>query len=177
VRPEPDPMFFSMRRLTLCDGKNTCSRAKWITERLQTHVLQLTSEAIGPSAGIAVYRASSMDVISIPLLIITIHPIGGRSNQTRDNQTTIKNDGTAGETGIRMPAVISLDQVSMIMVIRRGRIGLVGNGHREGWRRDVDLQLVEKKYFHGVSWLCTKSPVRNLTLRSIRTFRSHFDGF
>src|SRR5919108_3883000 len=53
VRPEPDPMFFSMRRLTLCDGKNTCTRAKWITERLQTHVLQLTSEAIGPSAGIA----------------------------------------------------------------------------------------------------------------------------
>src|SRR5262249_52748239 len=47
-------MFFSMRRLTLCDGKNTCTRAKWITERLQTHVLQLTSEAIGPSAGIAV---------------------------------------------------------------------------------------------------------------------------
>src|SRR6187200_3335128 len=46
-------MFFSMRRLTLCDGKNTCSRAKWITERLQTHVLQLTSEAIGASAGIA----------------------------------------------------------------------------------------------------------------------------
>src|SRR5262249_3221171 len=46
-------MFFSMRRLTLCDGKNTCTRAKWITERLQTHVLQLTSEAIGPSAGIA----------------------------------------------------------------------------------------------------------------------------
>ena len=69
-----------------------------------------------------------MDVISIPLLIITIHPIGGRGNQTRDDQTTIKNDGTAGETGIRMPAVISLDQVSMIMVIRRGRIGLVGKG-------------------------------------------------
>ena len=37
------------------------------------------------------------------------------------------------------------DQVSMIMVIRRGRIGLVGNGHREGWRRDVDLQLIENK--------------------------------
>jgi hypothetical protein len=90
-----------------------------------------------------------MDVISIPLLIITIHPIGGRGNQTRDDQTTIKNDGTAGETGIRMPAVISLDQVSMIMVIRRGRIGLVGNGHREGWRRDVDLQPVENKVF---SW-------------------------
>jgi hypothetical protein len=72
-----------------------------------------------------------MDVISIPLLIITIHPIGGRGNQTRDDQTTIKNDSTADETGIRMPAVISLDQVSMIMVIRRGRIGLVGNGHRE----------------------------------------------
>jgi len=90
-----------------------------------------------------------MDVISIPLLIITIHPIGGRSNQTRDNQTTIKNDGTAGETGIRMPAVISLDQVSMIMVIRRGRIGLVGNGHREGWRRDVDLQPIENKI---LSW-------------------------
>ena len=71
-----------------------------------------------------------MDVISIPL-IITLHPIGGRGNQTRDDQTTIKNDGTADETGIRMPAVISLDQVSMIMVIRRGRIGLVGNGHRE----------------------------------------------
>ena len=53
MRPEPDPMFFSMRRVTLCDGKNTCTRAKWITERLQTHVLQLTSEAIGPSAGIA----------------------------------------------------------------------------------------------------------------------------
>src|SRR5215472_7443872 len=46
-------MFFSMRRVTLCDGKNTCTRAKWITERLQTHVLQLTSEALGPSAGIA----------------------------------------------------------------------------------------------------------------------------
>src|SRR4030095_2879507 len=46
-------MFFAMRRLTLCDSKNTCTRAKWITERLQTHVLQLTSEAIGRSAGIA----------------------------------------------------------------------------------------------------------------------------
>lgn len=93
-----------------------------------------------------------MDVISIPLLIITLHPIGGRGNQTRDDQTTIKNDGTADETGIRMPAVISLDQVSMIMVIRRGRIGLVGNGHREGWRRDVDLQLIEKQStFMGVS--------------------------
>jgi hypothetical protein len=90
-----------------------------------------------------------MDVISIPLLIITIHPIGGRGNQTRDDQTTIKNDGTADETGIRMPAVISLDQVSMIMVIRRGRIGLVGNGHREGWRRDVDLQPIENKV---LSW-------------------------
>jgi hypothetical protein len=90
-----------------------------------------------------------MDVISIPLLIITIHPIGGRGNQTRDDQTTIKNDGTAGETGIRMPAVISLDQVSMIMVIRRGRIGLVGNGHREGWRRDVGLQPIENKV---LSW-------------------------
>jgi hypothetical protein len=90
-----------------------------------------------------------MDVISIPLLIITIHPIGGRGNQTRDDQTTIKNDGTADETGIRMPAVISLEQVSMIMVIRRGRIGLVGNGHREGWRRDVDLQLIENKV---LSW-------------------------
>jgi hypothetical protein len=90
-----------------------------------------------------------MDVISSPLLIITLHPIGGRGNQTRDDQTTIKNDGTADETGIRMPAVISLDQVSMIMVIRRGRIGLVGNGHREGWRRDVDLQPVENKV---LSW-------------------------
>ena len=90
-----------------------------------------------------------MDVISIPLLIITIQPIGGRGNQTRDDQTTIKNDGTADETGIRMPAVISLDQVSMIMVIRRGRIGLVGNGHREGWRRDVDLQRIENK---ALSW-------------------------
>jgi hypothetical protein len=90
-----------------------------------------------------------MDVISIPLLIITIHPIGGRGNQTRDDQTTIKNDGTADETGIRMPAVISLEQVSMIMVIRRGRIGLVGNGHREGWRRDVDLQPIENKV---LSW-------------------------
>src|SRR5262249_33722305 len=29
----------------------------------------------------------------------------------------------------------------------------------------------------GVQWLCTKSPVRNLTRRSIRTFWSHFDGF
>ena len=90
-----------------------------------------------------------MDVISIPLLIITIHPIGGRGNQTRDDQTKIKNDGTADETGIRMPAVISLEQVSMIMVIRRGRIGLVGNGHREGWRRDVDLQPIENKV---LSW-------------------------
>jgi hypothetical protein len=90
-----------------------------------------------------------MDVISSPLLIITLHPIGGRGNQTRDDQTTIKNDGTADETGIRMPAVISLDQVSMIMVIRRGRIGLVGNGHREGWRRDVDLQPIENKV---LSW-------------------------
>ena len=90
-----------------------------------------------------------MDVISIPLLIITLHPIGGRGNQTRDDQTTIKNDGTAGETGIRMPAVISLVQVSMIMVIRRGRIGLVGNGYREGWRRDVDVQSIENKV---LSW-------------------------
>src|SRR4029453_15845894 len=90
-----------------------------------------------------------MDVLSIPLLIITIHPIGGRGNQTRDDQTTIKNDGTADETGIRMPAVISLEQVSMIMVIRRGRIGLVGNGYREGWRRDVDLQPIENKV---LSW-------------------------
>src|SRR5207248_1817099 len=47
-------MFFSMRRLTLCDGKNTDARAKWMTEHLQTHVLKLTSEAIGLSAGIAV---------------------------------------------------------------------------------------------------------------------------
>jgi hypothetical protein len=68
-----------------------------------------------------------MDVLSIPLLIITLPPIGGRSNQTRDDQTRIKNDGLADETGIKMPAVISLDQGSMIMVIRRGRIGLVGN--------------------------------------------------
>src|SRR4029453_3212459 len=90
-----------------------------------------------------------MDVISIPLLIITLQPIGGRGNQTRDDQTTIKNDGTADETGIRMPAVISLEQVSMIMVIRRGRIGLVGNGYREGGRRDVDVQLIEKKV---LSW-------------------------
>lgn len=73
----------------------------------------------------------------------------GRGNQTRDDQTRIKNDGTADETGIRMPAVISLEQVSMIMVIRRGRIGLVGNGHREGWRRDVDLQPIENKV---LSW-------------------------
>ena len=90
-----------------------------------------------------------MDVISTPLLTPISHTIGGRSNQTRDDQTTIKNDGTADETGIRMPAVISLDQVSMIMVIRRGRIGLVGNGHREGWRRDVGLQLLENKV---LSW-------------------------
>src|SRR2546423_12841450 len=46
-------MFFSMRRLTLCDGKNTDARAKGMTEHLQTHVLKLTSEAIGLSAGIA----------------------------------------------------------------------------------------------------------------------------
>ena len=46
-------MFFSMRRLPLCDGKNTYARAKWMTEHLQTHVLKLTSEAIGLSAGIA----------------------------------------------------------------------------------------------------------------------------
>jgi hypothetical protein len=83
-----------------------------------------------------------MDVISIPLLIITIHPIGGRGNQTRDDQTTIKNDGTADETGIRMPAVISLDQVSMIMVIRRGRIGLVG----KGFVRDAMLCPIRHKH-------------------------------
>jgi hypothetical protein len=101
-----------------------------------------------------------MDVISIPLLIITIHPIGGRGNQTRDDQTTIKNDGTADETGIRMPAVISLDQVSMIMVIRRGRIGLVGNGHREGWRRDVDLQPIENKVLSwGIIGFAPKVPI------------------
>jgi hypothetical protein len=100
-----------------------------------------------------------MDVISIPLLIITIHPIGGRGNQTRDDQTTIKNDGTAGETGIRMPAVISLDQVSMIMVIRRGRIGLVGNGHREGWRREVGLQLLDSK---ALSWNITRKSAHRL---------------
>src|SRR5205085_4179426 len=61
VRPKPAPMFFSMRRLTLCDGKNTDARAKGMTEHLQTHVLKLTSEAIGLSAGIA-GRASSGDV-------------------------------------------------------------------------------------------------------------------
>src|SRR2546423_4389425 len=54
VRPKPAPMFCSMRRLTLCDGKNTDARAKGMTEHLQTHVLKLTSEAIGLSAGIAV---------------------------------------------------------------------------------------------------------------------------
>jgi hypothetical protein len=90
-----------------------------------------------------------MDVISIPLLIITIHPIGGRSNQTRDNQTTIKNDGTAGETGIRMPAVISLDQVSMIMVIRRGRIGLVGNGTGKGGAEMWTCNSLKKSTFMG----------------------------
>src|SRR4029450_3872074 len=90
-----------------------------------------------------------MDVISIPLLIITLQPIGGRGNQTRDDQTTIKNDGTADETGIRMPAVISLEQVSMIMGIRRGRVGLVGNGHREGGGRGVAVQHIENKV---LSW-------------------------
>src|SRR5256714_10962625 len=38
VRPKPAPMFCSMRRLTLCDGKNTDARAKGMTEHLQTHV-------------------------------------------------------------------------------------------------------------------------------------------
>ena len=39
--------------MPLCDGKNIYARAKWMTEHLQTHVLKLTSEAIGLSAGIA----------------------------------------------------------------------------------------------------------------------------
>ena len=71
-----------------------------------------------------------MDVTSIPLLITTIHTIGGKADQTRNDQTTTKNDGTADETGIRMPAVMSLDRVSMITVMNRDRIGLVGNRYR-----------------------------------------------
>src|SRR5438477_5348886 len=64
VRPKPAPMFFSMRRLTLCDGKNTDARAKGMTEHLQTHVLKLTSEAIGLSAGIA-----DLETIHHPLCV------------------------------------------------------------------------------------------------------------
>src|SRR5215471_7286980 len=33
------------------------------------------------------------------------------------------------------------------------------------------------KHFHEVLGLCTKSPVRNLTRRSIRTFWPHYEGF
>jgi hypothetical protein len=69
-----------------------------------------------------------MDVISIPLLITPIHTIGGRTAQTKDDQTTTKNDAIADETKIRIPAVMSLDQVSMITVMTRAGNGLVGNG-------------------------------------------------
>src|SRR5215813_6791251 len=33
------------------------------------------------------------------------------------------------------------------------------------------------KSFHGVWGLCTKNPVSTLTHRSIRPFRSHYEGF
>src|SRR5262249_29872399 len=75
-------MFFSMRRVTLCDGKNTCTRAKWITERLQTHVLQLTSEALGPSAGIAVGHGRGC--VSTRLTSITLASHRSDDEQGRD---------------------------------------------------------------------------------------------
>ena len=76
-----------------------------------------------------------MGVLSIPLLITTIHTIRERGDQTKDSDAqTTQTDGTAGKTGIRMPAVMRLDRVSMITVISRDRIGLVGNGQRGGRR-------------------------------------------
>ena len=67
----------------------------------------------------------------IQSLSISLHPIGGRGDQPetirRRSRTTVRGQDRNQDT-----TVISLDQVSIIMVIRRGRIGLVESHWPQG---------------------------------------------
>src|SRR6266540_822807 len=50
------------------------------------------------------------------------------------------------------------------------RSQVVGTLVKQGVQKNVDIK-------YGSMWLCTKSPVINMTHRSLRAFWPHFDGF
>src|SRR5437764_14244382 len=95
-------MFFSMRRLPLCDGKNTYARAKWMTEHLQTHVLKLTSEAIGLSAGIAACAIPLLSVLTVTLPLLSALVIAAWSS-LRKSRLALRTTGDSEST----PAVVA----------------------------------------------------------------------